>query len=162
MDQLIDDIWYSIFEIIIYGPNAAGSDYKSLILVNHKIQKIGYQLWDDAKCLLANHLLTLLKLYPNKPWSWSSVRNNPNITLKIIESNPDLPWSGKYKKQKKSSRKGFVISSINPNLTWEMVVTQKNIVWNWAVLSENLFRKSPDYRNIKNKNRLFSDEFYRI
>ena len=34
-----------------------------------------------------NTLQLLLEKYPDKPWNWHGVSNNPNITMKFIETN---------------------------------------------------------------------------
>ena len=39
-----------------------------------------------------NHLEKLLKLYPDKPWNYKWLSNNPNITWDIVQNNPDKPW----------------------------------------------------------------------
>jgi hypothetical protein len=33
-----------------------------------------------------------LGLVGNKPWDWNAISYNPNITMEIIESYPDMPW----------------------------------------------------------------------
>jgi hypothetical protein len=38
-----------------------------------------------------NVLVKLLKKYPDKPWEWESISKNPNITMKFIEKNPNIP-----------------------------------------------------------------------
>ena len=41
-----------------------------------------------------NHLYILLQLYPDKPWDWSAISDNPNITWEIIQQRPTLPrWN---------------------------------------------------------------------
>ena len=30
-----------------------------------------------------NDLVKLLELYPDKPWDWSGISENPNLTMKI-------------------------------------------------------------------------------
>jgi hypothetical protein len=30
--------------------------------------------------------------HPDKPWCWSSISQNPNITMEVIDSHPDKPW----------------------------------------------------------------------
>ena len=39
-----------------------------------------------------NHLYILLQLYPDKPWDWAGLSQNPNITWEIIQAHPDKPW----------------------------------------------------------------------
>ena len=38
---------------------------------------------------MMNPLLYLLEKYPEKPWNWSSISSNPNITTKFIKKNID-------------------------------------------------------------------------
>jgi len=45
---------------------------------------------------------------PDKPWIWSGISSNPNITMERINNNPDKLW------------KWPTISS-NPKLTMEMI-----------------------------------------
>jgi len=30
--------------------------------------------------------------HPDKPWCWTGISYNPNITIDIIQENPDKPW----------------------------------------------------------------------
>ena len=57
-----------------------------------------------------NELQKLLIKYPDKPWNWKYISQNPNLTMEMIEKNSDKPWDWKYisdntfnyiKKQKK-------------------------------------------------------------
>ena len=36
-----------------------------------------------------NTLEVLLDKYPDKPWKWSAISENPNITMDFIEKYPD-------------------------------------------------------------------------
>ena len=56
-----------------------------------------------------NILQYLLEKYPNKPWDWDSISENPNITMDIIEKYHDKPWDWEY---------GI---SHNPNITIEFI-----------------------------------------
>ena len=76
----------------------------------------------------SNHLITLLKLYPDHPWNWSRISSNPNITFQIIRDNPDRPWNWNG------------ISS-NPSITFQIVRDNPDRPWNWRELSSNLFTK---------------------
>jgi hypothetical protein len=29
---------------------------------------------------------------PDKPWNWSVISHNPNLTVGYIDANPDKPW----------------------------------------------------------------------
>ena len=39
-----------------------------------------------------NDIEQLLNLFPDKPWSWLWLSQNPNITWEIVQANPDKPW----------------------------------------------------------------------
>jgi hypothetical protein len=53
---------------------------------------------------MTNDLLILLELYTNKPWNYSILSENPNITWEIIKNNLDKPWDYSWMSQ-------------NPNIT---------------------------------------------
>ena len=55
-------------------------------------------------------------------WNWLS--SNPNITMKIVNDNPDKPWS-------------WWALSRNPNITWEIVNDNPDKAWHWSLLSRN-------------------------
>ncbi len=71
-----------------------------------------------------NHLWTLIKLSPDKPWDWFWISRNPNITWDIIKSNPEKPWN-------------WVYVSRNPNITMDIVKDNPDKPWNWAGISRN-------------------------
>ncbi len=72
----------------------------------------------------SNHLATLLKLFPNKPWDWSEVSRNPNITYAIVQANLDNSWD-------------WEMLSRNPNITPVIVQANLDKPWNWNALSYN-------------------------
>ena len=39
-----------------------------------------------------NELVKLLLNFPNKPWEWRWISENPNITMDTIQKYPDKPW----------------------------------------------------------------------
>ena len=49
---------------------------------------------------------------PNKPWNWSAITANPNITMDIIINNPNKPWD-------------WSAISRNPNITLEFIEKNK-------------------------------------
>jgi hypothetical protein len=77
-----DEFWNRLFEIVVYDLRD-GAIYKSLIFLNRSIL---------AKAKLANHLWTLIKLYPDK-WNWAAISMNPCTTMKLIELNLQMPWN---------------------------------------------------------------------
>ena len=42
------------------------------------------------------NVLYLVDKYPDKPWDWSMLSKNKNITLKDILDRPDKPWNWSY------------------------------------------------------------------
>src|SRR5438552_157711 len=70
----------------------SGLDYKNIIIVCkdfydfYKLDHITYVR------KFSNHLLTLLKLFPDKDWDWGGISHNPNITWDVIQDNPDKEW----------------------------------------------------------------------
>ena len=82
--------------------------------------------WDFAR-LSDNPNITmyLLEKYPEKPWNWWGISRNPNITMEIIEKHPEKPWNWNG------------ISS-NPNLTMEFIEKNINKI-SFSSLSQNEF-----------------------
>ncbi len=60
----------------------------------------------------------------DKPWDWSAVVNNPNVSLSFIFQHPQFHWN-------------WLTISQHPSVTWEIVVTNPNKPWNWSGLSSN-------------------------
>src|SRR5690348_154197 len=68
-----------------------GSTWKSWILVCKFFSQMNNS---ERRARYSNHLLTLLKLFPDQPgWDWYWISRNPNITWEIVNSHPDWPWS---------------------------------------------------------------------
>jgi len=40
-----------------------------------------------------NLTMEMINDNPDKPWNWSNVSSNPNLTMKMINDNPDKPWN---------------------------------------------------------------------
>ena len=36
--------------------------------------------------------MEIIEKYPNKPWNWWHISQNPNITMEFIEKYPNKPW----------------------------------------------------------------------
>ena len=83
-----------------------------------------------------NQLLKLLQLFPDKPWDYDYLSENPNITWEIIQKNPDKPWNYNY-------------LSRNPNITWDIIQQNQDKPWNYNYLSRNKFNKDPYYNRSK-------------
>ena len=63
---------------------------------------------------------------PEKPWEWSGLSYNPNITWEIVQDNPDKPWDWK----------GL---SRHPNITWEIIQDNPDKPWDFTDMSWNTF-----------------------
>ena len=71
-----------------------------------------------------NTLEKLIQKYPNKPWGWAAISENPNITLEFIEKNSSKPWNWYY-------------ISLNPNITMEIIEKNTDKPWDWCGISRN-------------------------
>ena len=90
----------------------------------------------------SNHLLTLLKLFPNESWNYYEVSRNPNITWDIIFNDPSLlciksrwifpgltrnpnplttGWNIIKNNPNKARDWDSYELSRNPNITWDIV-----------------------------------------
>ena len=56
-----------------------------------------------------HHFINFINKYSNKPWNWTYLSVNPNITFDIIEKYIDKPWNC------------FFISLKNNNTTFDIV-----------------------------------------
>ena len=74
---------------------------------------------------------------PDKPWDWSRLSYNKDITMNDILNNPDKPWD-------------WTELSYNPNITMEFI--EKNIdKIDFFLLSSNIFRDENSYLELLNK-----------
>ena len=79
----------------------------------------------------------MIKNNPDKPWKWSSMSKNPNITWEIIRDNPDKPWDWYY-------------ISMNSNITMDIIRDNPDKPWKWSSISMNTFTKEKEeFINIK-------------
>ena len=113
----MDDCWSYIFTFV------DRDTFHSISRVCKKFYQISQK---DAR--FTNHLLILLRMFPDKPWNWYGISQNPNITWDIIVANPDKPWN----------RDGI---SQNPNITWDIIAANPDKPWNWYVISRNKFNR---------------------
>jgi hypothetical protein len=49
---------------------------------------------------------------PDRPWNYSSLSENPNITWEIVKENPDRPWKFPYLNLKKDREK-YIMECLN-------------------------------------------------
>src|SRR5271170_3989494 len=87
-----------------------GTTYKVATLVCQQWHTIcaGELRWMIAA--YSNHLLTLIKMFPNADWNWYEIIKNPNFTLSEIVKCHDKPCIR-------------IILFENPNITWEFIKT---------------------------------------
>jgi len=77
----------------------------------------------------SNILIKLLELYPNEPWDYTFLSDNPNITLEYVESRTDISWSC------------WDYLGRNPGINLDDILNfirkYPNKSWNWYRVSEN-------------------------
>jgi len=73
---------------------------------------------------MISDLFEFVRANPDKPWDWSYLSQNPNITMEDVCANPDKPWN-------------WYGVSMNPNITMEDVIEHPDKPWNWSGLSRN-------------------------
>ena len=116
----MNDIWNNIASHI-----SDGITWKSFIFSCKLFYGFNTQSQIDR---FSNHLLTLLKLFPDEEWNWYGISQNPNITWGIVFNNANKPWKW-----------GGI--SRNPNITWSIITNNANKPWNWDGISMNTFGK---------------------
>lgn len=68
--------------------------------------------------------IELIKLNLSKPLDWKKISMNPNITIKNVIDNPNLPWN-------------FECICRNPNITPQTVAKNPNLPWDYSELINN-------------------------
>ncbi len=68
--------------------------------------------------------MDIINKYPDKPWDWDWISNNPNITMDMINQYPDKPWDW-----------GGI--SRNPNITMDIINQYPDKPWDWLWISRN-------------------------
>lgn len=74
-------------------------------------------------------LSRLLRQYPDKPWNWNFLSENPSISIKDILTHPHKPWN-------------WTEINLNPGITMEDIVNYSDYPWSWDDISQNLFTYS--------------------
>ena len=74
-----------------------------------------------------NITIEMIQNNPDKPWNWSSISRNPNITIDIILEHPDKHWD-------------WSEISRNPNITMQNIRDnpKKPWKWNWVSFNPNI------------------------
>lgn len=78
---------------------------------------IGYETRHICGALMLNQLQKLINAYPNKPWNWTILSRNPNITMDDVLARPDKAWN-------------WGSLSLNPNITIKIVLEHSTRSWN--------------------------------
>ena len=98
---------------------------------------------------LGNEFMEMIERYPDKPWCWSGISNNPNITMEIIDKYPDKPWNWSgissnpnltmdiIEKYPNKPLHWYCWISRNPNLTMEIIEKYPDKPWDWDRISSN-------------------------
>ena len=124
VDLITESLWEPILNNLSKG--MVGSMYKPLTCVNKNFNTILSGCVSKAAInKMTNHLLTLLKLFPNKDWNRNSLSMNPNITWEFVKTNPDKDWN-------------WPELSGNPNITWEIVRDNPDRKWSWSFLLHSM------------------------
>ena len=89
-------LFYEDILTLIFSNVTTGSTYKFVVTVCKFWNKIMITKFPKKYLELTNHLLTLLKLFPNKNWNWTYLSGNPNITFEIVKSNHNKNWNWSY------------------------------------------------------------------
>lgn len=100
-------------------------------------------------------------------WNMCVLCRHKNITLELMEQNPDINWAmcclcinrnvSCYdvinNKEVIIGRRKIKLgtnnyASMNPNITWRIVKNNQDYKWDWGQLSKNLFNRYDQYYNI--------------
>ncbi|RKO87266.1 hypothetical protein BDK51DRAFT_38508 [Blyttiomyces helicus] len=81
--------------------------------------------WDYSR-LSANLNVTMemVKAHPEKPWNYECLSKDPNILMEVIKANLDKPWD-------------FYFLSENPNISMDFVNSNPDKPWNFPSLIQN-------------------------
>jgi hypothetical protein len=124
-----------------------GKTYKAIL----ETCKYFYNGHKHRKSYFCNQLWTLIEKYPNKPWNWLSISQNPKITMELIEKHPEKPWNWvcifnnpnltlefieKHPERSEDWRRWHFISQ-NSNITMEIIEKHPEKPWDWCAISQN-------------------------
>ena len=66
--------------------------------------------------------MDIIKENPDKPWDWSGISYNPNLTMDTIKENPDKSWNWSY-------------ISYNPNITMDIIKEPVKKPWLFKIIN---------------------------
>ena len=95
-----------------------------------------------------NLWFSYIKKIPIDYFDWNLISANDNLSINIIEENPDLPWNFVYLSKNKNINFDFIYSNLDKDWDWNMLSKHKNINtsiihlhpelnWNYQYISEN-------------------------
>lgn len=103
-----------------------GSDYKSVRAVSIAFRAAAMTVHPRGHLVFANHLATLLKIFPNRAWNPWEIAENPNATWDILSR-----MCGDH------SLDDVSMVSCNPIITPDIVAANTDFAWDRRGLSEN-------------------------
>ena len=123
-----------------------GSTYKSCALVStawHKAARANSHMIEG----FTNHLWTLIKYWPDKPWDWYRLSAHPLITFDIVRNHMELPWNWSRVSQNINITMSIIEAhpylpwdyqwiSLNPNITTDFILSHSDKL-NWDSLSQH-------------------------
>jgi hypothetical protein len=80
---------------IIFNYIDSGYTYKSIIFTCKDWYNIMRKYHPNLWIKFCHMFSTILKFYPNKPWNWFYISQNPNLLMEIISNNPDKLWTSR-------------------------------------------------------------------
>jgi hypothetical protein len=72
----------------------------------------------------SNLTTKIIESNPDIPWNWHWVSRNSNLTTEIIEANTDIPWEWKW-------------ISRNTNISMKFIKANSDKPWDWGLMSMN-------------------------
>src|SRR6185437_10403609 len=108
---------FPVFPVEIFGEISehiqGGSDWKSFVLTCKRLYDFNTQKKINR---YANHLTTLLKIFPDKPWNLNYLSVNPSFSFNFVFAHPDFEWDWNY-------------LSDNPSLSFDFVLEHPELKW---------------------------------
>lgn len=144
------DILKFVLETKLYNP-----EYDFYKIAKNPSFKLS---WLDLFNKYSNIDIDLNEVVKNKNVSWDDIMNseklknqtdiryNPNVTLEIIESNPQIKWDFYYmscnsnitweniKKTLDKYNWSIKVATYNPNVTWSIVKENLDLNWDWCYI----------------------------
>ena len=126
--------------------------FLSFVLVSRDVHNDCDQIKDRKKKELENHLVRLIKHFPDKPWDWEALSYNRNTTFDMVLAHPELQWNWRGLSRNQNITFDMVLAhpelpwewyglSHNRNITFDIVLTHLDKPWSWGGLSCNKFNR---------------------